>query len=198
MTDTEMINTFVEKAKLVSALVYPVNSLSAAFQKAVELCKAKPQLEPQMGTDSFYDPKIRIMAAPNLDEPDFQTLSNTCDAAEGIELIREDLRRYPWGIDLGVTIMDFGIAETGTLVLDSSAEETRLATMLSEFHVAILKTSDIRETALAMDQELKDLTRDSGAYTAFITGASRTADIERVLALGVHGPLELHIMLVED
>ncbi len=99
---------------------------------------------------------------------------------------------------MGVTLMDFGIAETGTLVLDSRSEETRLSTMLSEIHVAILQTSKIRETALAMTEELMGMVGDPGSYMAFITGASRTADIERVLAIGVHGPLELHIMLVEE
>jgi len=69
--------------------------------------------------------------------------------------------------------------------------------MLCETHVAILKESKIRETALSMAEELKELVKESSSYTAFITGASRTADIERVLALGVHGPLELIILLVE-
>jgi L-lactate dehydrogenase complex protein LldG len=198
MGDNAMITAFIEKAELVSATVYPVAGISEALEKAVDLCKSKPSLTPQMDTDQGFDPQTRIMAAPNLDESAFKKLADACGAGGGISLIREDIRQYPWGIDMGVTLMDFGIAETGTLVLDSRSEETRLATMLSEFHVAILRASDIRETALAMDEELKSLTRDTGSYAAFITGASRTADIERVLAMGVHGPLELYIMLVED
>lgn len=197
MTDTAMINTFREKAELVSARVYPVPDLKTALEKAVELCLAKPVLDPQMKTGPSFDAARRIMAAPNLGGAAFETLARACGSA-GITLIQENIRKYPWGIDMGVTVMDFGIAETGTLVLDSTAEETRLATMLSEFHVAILHTSKIRASAFALEEELKGLTRDTGSYTAFITGASRTADIERVLALGVHGPLELHIMLVEE
>jgi L-lactate dehydrogenase complex protein LldG len=45
---------------------------------------------------------------------------------------------------------------------------------------------------------VRDLSKDGPAYVAFVTGASRTADIERVLAIGVHGPLEMHILLLED
>ncbi|NOX32805.1 MAG: hypothetical protein GXP56_03575 [Deltaproteobacteria bacterium] len=125
--------------------------------------------------------------------PMFELLQSFCKA-NGITLINEGLRKFPGGIEMGVTLMDFGIAETGTLVLKSDSEETRLSTMLCETHVAILEKSNIRKTALEMSDELDEMIRQPSS-TAFITGASRTADIERVLALGVHGPLELHIML---
>jgi len=197
MTEKSIINTFRKKAEQVSAKVYPVPDMGAALEKAVSLCLDKPPLDPQMTPSASFDAGQRIMAAPNLDGAAFDALEKTCQA-EGITLIKEDIRQYPWGIDMGVALMDFGIADTGTLVLDSSSEETRLSTMLSEFHAAILPVSRIRKSAQAMEEALKDLTREPGSYLAFITGASRTADIERVLALGVHGPLELHIMLVEE
>jgi L-lactate dehydrogenase complex protein LldG len=137
----------------------------------------------------------KILAAPNLPIPIYETLKSLCHG-QGINLIRDGVRGYPGGIDMGVTLVDFGIAETGTLVLNSDSEETRLATMLCETHVAILENAQIRETAIKMADELHQMIQSPCSYTAFITGASRTADIERVLAIGVHGPLELHILLI--
>jgi len=192
---------FIEKAALVSARVFRVKDLTSALDKALELCKSKLPCDSQMpdvpGSDSIIPENFRVIAAPNLDEAEFTRFANLCRESGDIRLIRENLREHPGGIDMGVTRVDFGIAETGTLVLNSDSEETRLSTMLCETHVAILEESKIRETALSMADELNEMVKNPSSYTAFITGASRTADIERVLALGVHGPLELVILLVE-
>ncbi len=204
MTVTMKDNTqkFIEKACLVSAMVFRVKDMKSALDKALELCKSKLPCESQMPdvrerSDSIITENARVIAAPNLDEDSFIRFSKVCQESGEIRLIRENLREHPGGIDMGVTLVNFGIAETGTLVLNSDSEETRLSTMLCETHVAILEEAKIRETALSMADELNEMTRHPSSYTAFITGASRTADIERVLALGVHGPLELVILLVE-
>ncbi len=189
---------FTQKASLVSAFVHDVKDRTGAMDKTLELLAQKPPLDPQMASGKKRDPSEKILAAPNLDHDGFQQLSDQCRAFPHIHLIRDRLRNFPGGIDMGVTTADFGIADTGTLVINSNDEQTRLATMLCEVHVAILAVSDIRETALSMTKELEILVRQKGSYTAFVTGASRTADIERVLAIGVHGPLELHIILVEE
>lgn len=195
---------FMEKASLVSAKVHSVKDLASAFSLAVEICRAKAPCQDLMKLEGVQEGGAstsrmdqRILAAPNLDEQAFSQLANACTKAGDVQLVRENLRDYPGGIDMGVTQVDFGIAETGTLVLNSNGEETRLSTMLCEIHVAILNISQLRPTALSMAEELTALVGEPSSFTAFITGASRTADIERVLALGVHGPLELVIILVE-
>ncbi|MCP4720209.1 MAG: lactate utilization protein [Desulfobacteraceae bacterium] len=207
----ENTSKFIENASQVSAKVYRVKDLASALDKALDLCKAKDPWESQMGPGHMGSGQVkpdhlksspatescRVIAAPNLDEDDFKIFSRACRKAGDILLIQDKMREYPGGIDMGVTPVDFGIAETGTLVLNSDSEETRLSTMLCEIHVAILKESNIRETASSMADELNEMVKHPSSYTAFITGASRTADIERVLALGVHGPLELVILLVE-
>lgn len=97
----------------------------------------------------------------------------------------------------GVTGANFALAATGTVVLDSTPESVRLATTLPERHFVLLDPAKIIADDLAAVPPLRELhRREPRNYLAWITGPSRTADIERVLTIGVHGPRELHILLV--
>lgn len=99
--------------------------------------------------------------------------------------------------DLGVTGAQWGIAETGTLVLDSEAEKHRLVSLVPPVHVAILDADRILCTlgdALAAGRG--DGPAPLPRALTFITGPSRTADIELTLVVGVHGPKQLHVILL--
>ena len=202
-----MIRKFKEKACLVSSFMHEVKTIQEALETAVSICKATIP-HPSPISDFISDEKEtdchlsgagthKTLAAPGLNGDIFKALKALCRDND-VTLVTDTLRNYGGGIDMGLTFADYGIADTGTLVINSNSEEKRLATMLSEIHAAMLPLSKIRSTALDMVYELNSLTSKACSYTAFITGASRTADIERVLAIGVHGPLELHIILIDD
>jgi L-lactate dehydrogenase complex protein LldG len=96
---------------------------------------------------------------------------------------------------IGVTEMDWGVAQTGTLLSDSTPADRRLASTLPPIHIAVLPVSRIvADIGTAFTQ--LDVCRC--AFVSAITGPSRTADIERVLTIGVHGPRRLVILLVQD
>jgi len=124
-------------------------------------------------------------------------VSCAADEAAVEKLIAEERARL--GADkVGVAHAARGIAETGTCVVVTDDEETRLATMLPEVSVIVLRTADIVPHLADTAAFLRERQADGRiSYTSYITGPSRTADIERVGAIGVHGPLELHIILVE-
>lgn len=179
MKTTDIITEFKEKASLVSATLHEADTLQDAFDIAASLCNGK-----------------KVMAAPSLQEDMYDHLEKVCKK-NAITLLKDGIRNHTGEIETGLTFADFGIAETGTIVVNSDSEEKRLSTMISKTHVALLYKSCIRATALDMADELSLLISRPSSYTAFITGPSRTADIERVLAIGVHGPLELHIILLQ-
>ncbi len=201
------VAAFRENAERVSAIVAEVSSPEAAFQYAVDLCEKKEACQLLVsGCDAPLSPKAgdlcetkqaKVMAAPGLDPGDRDRLKALCEE-RGIVLADDDLRAHLAGIDVGVTVADGAIADTGTLMIGSSSEAVRLATMISEVHIALLPLSRLRATGYDLEADLADRMGSPPDYTAFITGASRTADIERVLTLGVHGPLSLHILLWED
>ena len=99
----------------------------------------------------------------------------------------------------GVTFCNFCLADSGTVVLESTDEEIRLATTLPEIHFILVDPATILKDNLAAVQPMTDFHQGNDPkFIAYITGPSRTADIERVLTIGCHGPREVHILLVDD
>ena len=124
-------------------------------------------------------------------------VSKVPDAASAERLIAEERNRL--GADnVGVAHAALGIAATGTCVVETDDEETRLSTMLPETSIITLNISDIVPGIADIAGYLRERQKDGiVSYTSLITGPSRTADIERVGAIGVHGPLNVHIILLE-
>lgn len=114
----------------------------------------------------------------------------------GQEVIDEDFRSRAPAAAAGVSGANFAIAATGTVVLDSTAEPLRLATTLPERHFVLLDPRKIIADSAAAVPLLRRLHQQlPQAFLACLTGPSRTADIERVLTIGVHGPRELHVLI---
>jgi L-lactate dehydrogenase complex protein LldG len=114
------------------------------------------------------------------------------------ELIEDAGAAELFDCDLGVTGAQWGVAETGTLVLESDAERHRLASLVPTAHVAIIEARNVRQTLGEVLQAVGD--RGEGGLSravTFITGPSRTSDIELTLAIGVHGPAELYVVVIE-
>ena len=105
--------------------------------------------------------------------------------------------------EIGVTGVDWALAETGTLVLVSGRGRPRSTSLLPATHVAVFDRGSLLESLEQVGTMLEALHADpsrsmSGAVINFITGPSRTADIELTLTRGVHGPKEVHAVFVED
>jgi L-lactate dehydrogenase complex protein LldG len=89
------------------------------------------------------------------------------------------------------------VAETGTLMLRSGADHPTTLNFLPDTHVLLLRASQV----VGPYEEAWDQLRAAGPIPRavnFVSGPSRTADIEQTIQLGAHGPRRLHIILIED
>ena len=114
---------------------------------------------------------------------------------------------YEWHVDCGlstneieqtegvVTASSCGVADSGTIVLHHrAAEGRRVLTLLPDWHLCILRASDVVETL----PEYFDRLAEPPALATCISGPSATADIEMTRIKGVHGPRFLHVIVVRD
>ena len=124
------------------------------------------------------------------------------NSAEGLpELVPydvevEEIKERIFNVEAGITSTMGGIADTGALILWSSKEEPRLMSLVPPVHIAILRADKIYNSLLeVMQKENWSAYMPTNAF--LISGPSKTADIELILAFGVHGPKELIVLVID-
>lgn len=178
-----LLESFKTRAEAVSAEVHRFPSKTAALDFIVGFLQAEgitdaPQSYAVWADGSFLGraEKIRVSA---------QVPGLRFDVSR--ELAAES--------KIGISQMEWGIANTGTVVQDATAVEKRLVSTLPPIHIAIVATGSIVPDMPAV---LRKIPPRHSHYLSMITGPSRTADIERVLTIGVHGPARLIVVLVDE
>lgn len=103
--------------------------------------------------------------------------------------------------EVGISGVDYALADTGSLVLFAAKGQARSISLLPPVHIAIVRPEQLLSGLVDLFPlvygEYKKQSGDLSSAITFITGPSRTADIELKLVVGVHGPQQLHVILLE-
>lgn len=115
---------------------------------------------------------------------------------------RAEIRGRLLESDMGITGVDYAVAETGSVIVLPRKGLSRLVSVVPPVHVALVRRSEVIGTLddLFTLRRLEFLRNggDMGSYLNFISGPSRTADIEQTIVVGVHGPREVHLVLLDE
>ncbi len=174
---------FEENAKAAAAEIYRLPDMKAAKAKLEEILK---------------DLEVKKTVAVGGDEyPALATLFAELKG-EGKELYTDkfEIAEEVPTADLGISTAEFCIGETGSLCVDNYSYEARVTSMMPITNLVFVNAN---YTTKDVDSAFKVISKVfKKGYMGFVTGPSRTADIERVLSLGVHGPNRLIIFAMES
>lgn len=115
----------------------------------------------------------------------------------GIQTKTDHFRKYAQETKGGVTEADYGIANLGSLVKMKDNVDERIVEISADVYVGVVKLSQIVSDFDAMIDIMAD-TKPFPKFAGIITGPSRTADIECVGTVGVHGPRQFSVIVVAD
>lgn len=184
MNDREALyTTFRERAEAVGAEVHRASSVPAVKDLVANIV--------------LWDVRPKSIAAVPSELTALAGLS-TVAARAGAVLHTDGWRTNAAAADLGISEVDLAVAETGTLVQDATDIGKRLVSMLPPVHLALVRTGSLVGTLREALSHIPRPPDGPPGYLAFISGPSRTADIERVLTIGVHGPGRVIIVFVDD
>ena len=172
----ELISRFVTEAKKADCVVHPVSTSSAAFNVILDL------IGDEMVISSWVAAQISLPGlAEALNDANITRVGQDAD------------------VKIGISGVDAALAATGSLVVSSGEGRYRATSLLPPIHVAVVTTDQIMpdlESWWAAQKRIGLEQTRRHSNLVIITGPSRTADIAMQLVMGMHGPKELHIILI--
>jgi len=182
-----MVEQFRLKHESLAGIVHLVSGVDEAAVKVAAILQEK---------------KAKDFALAELPAEFRQALESHCTAA-GMNLLKPpfDNEELPGALDAiqaGVTWAAFAIAETGAIVEFTTDDSHRLISALPLVHIALVRAADMIATLKEAAAPIRSFYQQNplNANVSFISGPSRTADIEMRLIHGVHGPAETHTVIV--
>ncbi len=172
------LDRFIETATEAGAKVQQIDTAAAAAEHVLSIVRAAGA--------------SRVLVAPEA-IPARSAIVAQLESA-GLTFIDPDDSDAAFDAEVGITGARLAVAETGSLALDSGPVQRRMASLAVSIHIAILRTDQIVADLIDWAEAIGS---QPPANTVLITGPSKTADIELVLVTGVHGPKEVHVVLLE-
>jgi L-lactate utilization protein LutC len=190
-TGPNPVKCFSEQLQAVGGNAHIVTDVETASRMVVDLASARQAHHVLLGRGSLLD---SLHLRDRLEARKIQvTVVNEVTAA--------NCREPFFSADIGVSGIEALVGETGTLVAAASPTEPRSLSLLPPVHIAIAEQSQVLSDLFDLFQSFASATAGRPGRTlpsclSLITGPSKTGDIELRLVTGVHGPGEVHVIVV--
>jgi L-lactate dehydrogenase complex protein LldG len=184
-----LVARFTQEATAVSAQVHRLFGKPQFVEKVLEVCANQAGEVALSGSVFFSEMELQTaLAGRGL------TTFESDETDHGKLIVRLA------NCAVGVTAVDYAVAETGTLVLSSDEPNALLVSLLPPVHIAVVRSAQmiasIDETISILSKDRTERVNPSRSVT-MVTGPSRTSDVELVLSIGVHGPKALHVIILD-
>jgi L-lactate dehydrogenase complex protein LldG len=192
----ELTDRMAEAASTIGWKVHRVANPEDAADVVANICEQK-------GAKSVLRSTHDVLGEINVDAAVTSTgaiLSVTEHSGDNNETMISESKSEAFATDIGITGVDYAIAETGTVVLHPRSGLSRLVSLAPPTHIAVLRPAEILDSLdelFAMERN-DHMSGNLAGSMNLISGPSKTADIEGTTVTGIHGPLEVHLIILEN
>ena len=198
----QLLSRMIEASKPINLAVTPVPDEMSAREAIIDFIRKKaPEWDNQKQIAAWQHPlldALDLTSAFASERPPLYIVDSLPDGDD--ETIRDDIRSNMIASYIGITSADFALADTGTLVMRARSGQPRSMAIVPSIHLAVIRLdqilSDLQELYALLRWDEKEWKSGLTNYMSFISGPSKTADIEATMVHGAHGPREVHIFVI--